>query len=181
MIKAFPAHVIQKSVPGKPIYITSGTPRPAAPGPENASGNATTPRQVVIVGSTGTFAFEFDDFPCLCNRLFINLSCCIGNVSNAGQSNIVWTTPLQSMTTMGTAAVVGKNYEEGQNDANKPATFTIPQLDGTPDDAGEPSSSTSDCEGKDSNTEDQSSRSATLISKKGDLSNAVDVCVRPIL
>ncbi|KAM7540951.1 hypothetical protein Aperf_G00000034005 [Anoplocephala perfoliata] len=146
VIKAFPANVIQKPAPGKPIYITSGTPRSTAPGSENASINATTSRQVVIVGSTG-------------------------NVSNTGPSNIVWTTPIQSLTTMGTAAA-GKNHEEGQSDANKPATFTIPQLDGTLDDVGEPDCNASDCEG---NTEDKSSKSNASTSKKGDLSNASDV------
>ncbi|VDO13869.1 unnamed protein product [Rodentolepis nana] len=65
VIKAYPANVIQKSAPGKQIFITSGT---GSPRSEHASGNTSVaPRQVVIVGSSG-------------------------NVSGTAQSNVVWTT-----------------------------------------------------------------------------------------
>lgn len=77
VIKAFPANVIQKSTPGKQIFITSGT---GSPRTENAaaSGNASaTPRQVVIVGSSGEFVhlfllFGLSTFPPTC--LFTNFS-----------------------------------------------------------------------------------------------------------
>ncbi|VDN12603.1 unnamed protein product [Dibothriocephalus latus] len=60
VIKAFPANVFQKSTPGRPIFITSGTPaRPLTPvveqtGSTRFQGVVSGPRQqqVVIVGST---------------------------------------------------------------------------------------------------------------------------------
>ncbi|VDL59295.1 unnamed protein product [Hymenolepis diminuta] len=104
VIKAFPANVIQKSTPGKQIFITSGT---GSPRTENAtaSGNASaTPRQVVIVGSSG-------------------------NVSGIGQSNILWSTPCPQP-----AAVKGNEEGGQTDSIKPSGNSTLPQLDGIDDD-----------------------------------------------
>nr|VZI23635.1 unnamed protein product [Spirometra erinaceieuropaei] len=113
VIKAFPANVFQKSAPGKPIFITSGTPtRPLTPVVEQTGSVrfpsvASGPRQqqVVIVGSAGGVMTSL--------------------ATTSAPSNIIWSNQAQiaSQVTQGTV---------GQEGCNQTVT-RLPQFDGTAD------------------------------------------------
>ncbi|VDD74692.1 unnamed protein product [Mesocestoides corti] len=129
VIKAFPASVLQKPGPGKPIFITSGTPaRPITPAAEhtanvNIQGVTTAPRQqqVVIVGTTDVFSPP------------IYLVYRTGNVASPGQASIVWATPAKPVTTIANVTGGSGNQDGGQSDITKFTGSHLPQLDGAED------------------------------------------------
>lgn len=99
---------------------------------------------------------------------------------NTGQDNVVFATPARPVTNTLSSAIPGNDQDGGQADSSKALAPTLPQLDGTVDEADNESDSAGGSykagphAGRIEGTE--TIQVADSVAKKCDLANVADVC-----